>query len=380
MSPTSSVSVLCIAAGVMAVACTWPDPDDYEYDLDAYCAARRDRNEADSACPALSNSRGTGGRAAGEVGGTSALNGTGGKQSDIGTGGAQVARGGSAGDENAGGAGDSGGVGGTGGTGEVEFRARIAGPFVDVATAREFACGLADDGTVTCWDAEIWPDSAPGGAFTAISADGRACGLRADATVTCWREAFEETTSPDGTFSSISAGYTHGCGLRTDGTIDCWGADHYGQADAPAGQFLSVSAGYSHTCAIGEDRSLTCWGDDTNGKASPPDGEFSSVSVGFDHSCALDLDGVPQCWGTAHSYSYWIFDDGWPIQTSLPRGPFTQVAAGGYASCLLAGQLDCFGPGANDDVVPTATMSDVDLGGGRACALETSGDIVCWGG
>jgi hypothetical protein len=125
------------------------------------------------------------------------------------------------------------------------------------------------------------------------------------------------------------------------------------------------------------------------------------VTVGANSECALDAHGEIECWA------------GPDAETSLPRGPFRQIAlfdadmggcglhAAGDIVCWLSdltpddgqylaiavedrslcaididGALHCWG----DDISspPAGTFMQVAMAGSYACALDDAGAIQCW--
>ena len=139
----------------------------------------------------------------------------------------------------------------------------------------------------------------------------------------------------------------------------------------------TVAVGGNHSCAVTKDKKVLCWGNGANGslgddtevsKDDPVyvvdgDGSVShltdivGVAVGRDHSCALKGDGKVLCWGSGSD-----------------------------------GQLGNGGTGNKDHPVYVKADSSADLlnivqitagGGGSAnghtCALNESGEVLCWG-
>ena len=183
------------------------------------------------------------------------------------------------------------------------------------------------------------------------------------------------------------------------------------------------SAGMYHTCAIGRDKQAYCWGEDNYGglgngaavtipQSSPvrvnvgpiPDGILHEIGVGWDHSCALANDQRIYCWGKGNNGQIGNSlmsprqDD--PVAVSLGAGPGTykSLSVGEYNNCAIGtdDRVYCWGSnnsgalgdgtGTNQDTPQAVVVGDgliqaVEVANGQihTCAIDTSGDIYCWG-
>ncbi len=88
------------------------------------------------------------------------------------------------------------------------------------------------------------------------------CGLAADGTATCWgRDKSGETRPPAGPFKTLALGEKLSCGIRPNGDIECWGS----RAGGPwKGPFKAVAPSTHHDrgntlCAIKSDDTIACW-------------------------------------------------------------------------------------------------------------------------
>ena len=177
------------------------------------------------------------------------------------------------------------------------------------------------------------------------------------------------TPAPDPRYvvDSISVGRNSNCVLLASGEVSCFGRNLYGEADPPDGvRTESISVGFGHTCGIshhglhgknpGDDplwfptnTNVVCWGDDLYGQATPPDGEFKTVDAGGVSSCGIKKDGSVVCWGAKGLANQ-------ALQTDAPTTKdFVDVKIG----------------------YNNRTEQFIDRE--HACALETDGDVVCWG-
>jgi alpha-tubulin suppressor-like RCC1 family protein len=184
----------------------------------------------------------------------------------------------------------------------------------------------------------------------------------------------------------VVAGLEHACALSQAGTVYCWGNNLGGQVGTGPGGL--VDGGGIDTKSAG----LQVMGL----------GVAKAITAGYYHSCALLADGTVWCWGDNSKGQLGQSADGGaqapapaPKQVmGLPMG-ITQVEAGGWHTCVLAGgNVTCWGLNAsgqigtgtgNDSgvtplVVSTPTQvanltgaTDLGLGDQLTCALTGSG-------
>jgi alpha-tubulin suppressor-like RCC1 family protein len=154
-----------------------------------------------------------------------------------------------------------GSAGGAGGVTQASTPQRVLGAssLRRVVTGSDMSCGLADNGTATCWGngTHVGSAGAPIHAVTARAVDG---GLR---------------------FVSLHAGFLHVCGLTAQGDAYCWGENAMGdlgdgtqqsrltpvkvQAGVP---FASLSQRAS--CALTSTGTVYCWGNNAYGQVGRP--------------------------------------------------------------------------------------------------------------
>ncbi|MCZ7530403.1 MAG: hypothetical protein M5U31_08675 [Acidimicrobiia bacterium] len=223
------------------------------------------------------------------------------------------------------------------------------------------ACGLLDDGTVTCWG------------------NGNLGGLAADDT-----QDTEPLRAVDGITSatSISAGDGFFCAVVEDGGVWCWGNNS-------AGQLGDGTTDSSHEPVRVEDIDAA-----------------TGVAPGGDRTCALLEDGTVSCWGgTLNEFTYDEQHDS-PDPPPLPLAPeplegitdATAISAsgeeygtGGWCVLLRDGTVSCwesdFTSGAIDLGYATASgtvdnitdATSVSVGSDHACALLEDRTVACWG-
>ena len=144
-------------------------------------------------------------------------------------------------------------------------------------------------------------------------------------------------------------------------------------------EYLYISAGDSHVCAIDTENKLYCWGDNESGEIDIPSllqsSTVTKVSSGSKHSCAIETGGRVYCWGNN--------DQGQSELGSTIRNKiFQEISSGGDHSCGIEAEtkrLYCWGSIFVDRTVSTEAMEFVDSGSHHVCAIDTSGDLHCWG-
>ncbi len=134
-----------------------------------------------------------------------------------------------------------------------------------------------------------------------------------------------------------------------------------------------VSCGRRYCCFLDQFGQLTCWGDDSYGQASPPTGTYTALSAGdYYHACAIDLYGQAHCWGDPS-------DD----MTSAPTDTLVAISAGGYHTSAIdtSGQLVCWGKNLNAQCssAPSGSFIQIDSGESGTCGVDATNQIQCWG-
>jgi alpha-tubulin suppressor-like RCC1 family protein len=275
-----------------------------------------------------------------------------------------------------------------------------------VAVGHYYTCAVLNDDTAKCWGYNGY-------------------GQLGDGT-TATRNTPVDVVGFGGGVRSIDAGENHTCAVRDDGAVKCWGYNGYGQlgdgttinSNVPVdvsglnSGVRIVSAGHNHTCAVRDDGATKCWGyngfgqlgdNTTTNSPSPVDvlGMTNSVgiSAGKLHTCAVTTAGAVKCWGWN---GYGQIGDGTsanrlaPVQVFGMEQGFAAVSAGSNHTCAitLGDVARCWGYnstagvlGSGSNVMSSYTPVRIDDGGvlsvhagdAHACALTTSGGVVCWG-
>jgi len=183
------------------------------------------------------------------------------------------------------------------------------------------------------------------------------------------------------TFVSLAAGRYHTCGLTSTGELWCWGYNSVGQLGAGSTvttsgvplkvsgslSFTAVSGGQFHTCALATDSGAYCWGDNT------------TMVLG---ASTTDVCGTNPCTRT-------------PLRAG-GTATFSAIAAGAAHTCALdaSGNPLCWGYNVlgelGNNSYGTATATPQPIGGGKTfaklsagyrfnCALDSAGVLHCWG-
>lgn len=232
---------------------------------------------------------------------------------------------------------------------------------------------------------------------------------------------------------SISTTMHWGCGVRIDsGQLVCWQVDApptggspprpdtfpvhilfpWEDADFLGGPLKAVEVTDNAICAIDAlSGDLRCWLEDAAEEVQIS-GDFQEVRVGGSLACGIDSDGALTCadnengdvlisdpgpfvdvdiLGSGSVVAISAFDGslGWVDYTGepsappeLPTGAFAKVSASGADwGCAVSatdGSLSCFGSNPLAESAPTGSFSEIAVGDGLACAVETGGDVQCW--
>lgn len=249
--------------------------------------------------------------------------------------------------------------------------------------------------------------------------------------------------------SQLSSGRAHSCLLSSEGEMKCWGSNTYGQLGQgnvynigsfslptdheaiPIGMNVkSIVAGYQGPCALNEFGEARCWGYATTGElglatlgavnigdnetpSSIPKinsgGVITQISKGWSHTCALFDNLKAKCWGRAYSGELGygnkttIGDDESPADVGFinPNEDFIDVSAGSSFTCAVNtfGQVKCWGDNGSgqlgqgntislgddetiDQISPISLSSSakkVYTGTNMACAILDTDDVQCWG-
>jgi hypothetical protein len=229
---------------------------------------------------------------------------------------------------------------------------------------------------------------------------GHACGVASDGTVSCWgnyylgngtteKSVFPLRVAGLSDVVAVSAGMTHTCALTRTGGVSCWGSASAGIIPQGTGgiydgpeSVLKVSVG------IGV-------GDGTTATRPLPVNIISSgvkaIATGAEHSCALLLNGKVKCWGQNVAGQ---LGDGTkrkrlsPVEATFVSGGALQLAAGGDSTCAVVSngnRVTCWGSVTRDSAKFvrnynfTSPVKTLTVGDTSACVISMNGKVSCWG-
>lgn len=156
---------------------------------------------------------------------------------------------------------------GTGSTGEREGWGEVAGGrrWAELRVAPTWACGRTTEGEAFCWGVRVGPDTgekcsmdypcAPGprpvagGVRFRLLDRGREemCGLAEDGTMHCWDTDLVVRPVAAGTrFRTIAGGYHGWCGITLAGDLRCWGWQQGPREPAPVPPSTAATAAGPH--------------------------------------------------------------------------------------------------------------------------------------
>ena len=242
--------------------------------------------------------------------------------------------------------------------------------------------------------------------------------------------------------SAISTGGNNSCALTSSGSVFCWGDNSFGQLGNSASSntssvpfeirgftnvFTMIAAGTDHACGLTHAGGVICWGDNNNGELGNASAisngtpvqvnglasGVTAIAAGYNHTCALTNSGGVLCWGGNH-FGQLGNSTGMDPYPGVPFVPFvgdiyptpqavpglsgvTAIAAGFNFTCAVTagGAVQCWGDnrlgqlGNNSTAVSVATpvvqvssltgVKAISVGENHACALTTTGGVLCWG-
>ena len=308
---------------------------------------------------------------------------------------------------------------------------------VQISGGFSHSCALDSEGGVWCWgngangrlgnDAstdkdhavEVVDGDSSATALTGIVQIGGAsaspCALTEEGGVVCWGKGNDghlgnnsnadkdhpvdvvasgtDTTPLSGIvkISQSSASY-HTCALTEEGDVVCWGKGGNGQlgngnnanknhpvavvtsetVTTPLGGIVQVTTGANHTCALTDQTGVKCWGKGSNGQLGNKSSTDTNYPVDVVDDNSAPLTGVVQI-GTGSGYTCALLEAG-------------GVVCWGYNS---DGQLGNGGATERDHAVKVlekesspfvlSGILQISAGYGHACALNSDGEVLCWG-
>jgi alpha-tubulin suppressor-like RCC1 family protein len=283
-------------------------------------------------------------------------------------------------------------------------------------------------------DTPVDVDGLPLGVAVSLVAAGPAhtCAVLADGRLFCWGANASNQVGAGSTsipvpqevalsgVTSLALGARHTCAVAS-GALYCWGANDRGQlGGATAGSTPSpvpglgsgvtqVASGVEHTCAL-QAGALLCWGSNDKGQLGTGGGDSatpqtvtlpgaSRLGLGDRHSCALASGAagpVLWCWGDNGSGQGGGGAGTLPTPTEVTLDaavPPTLIAAGRAHTCVAGPStrsMRCLGANGSGQLGAAAGTGAVTVpipgepygvaaGGDHSCAVQTNGELYCWG-
>ncbi len=301
----------------------------------------------------------------------------------------------------------------------------------EVAAGSSSICGIDLNGKLYCW-----------GWFLSLGIDAAESNFLDSNYV----DFPVELPQPDGSWKKVVRGNMVRCGISENNNLFCWGNGRDGalgigeitgtinypaKVSYPDGvKWQDVSVGYDTVCAITTDGDLYCWGRNESGemqsydfdvfpypvKMTLPVGvKWKMVSLngveginnldGYEVVCGITTEDKLYCWGNNDRYFYALpyhkdqpGSYPYPIRVTSPERDWTYVSVGGPDVCAIdsEGQLYCWGQNMETFPVDPSQLNATDyptlmtLPVGvkwsvintsvyNTCGLTTDGRIFCWG-
>ena len=299
--------------------------------------------------------------------------------------------------------------------------------FEQISNGGLYTCALNSAGQAYCWG-ENW-----NGSLGDNSTTNRTTPVAVDTTGVLAGK----------TLTQISSGNGHTCALDSAGQVYCWGYNTFGQigdgttidryvplavdftGTSLSGVVTQIITGYNHTCVIDSIGQAYCWGYNDAGQLGtdsygydfvpmPVDNTgvlagktITQMSASGSHTCALDSAGQVYCWGNnwygqlGHGPGYGSHVPMAVDMTGVLAGKtITQISANSSNTCALdsLGRVYCWGDNSYGQLgdnsttgsdVPVAvditgalagkTIVQIASGGDYTCALDSAGQVYCWG-
>jgi hypothetical protein len=260
---------------------------------------------------------------------------------------------------------------------------------VDFSLGWNHICTLDSSGAVYCWgdDYQGSVQEAPTGSYAEVEAGtDHTCVLRSDGAITCWGrdEDGQVSSAPGGTdYRALALGTYHSCAINWKSEIECWGSDDQGRVTgAPTGNgFTALWAGSMGTCAADSTGALVCWGDPILETDVPGGTDYFTVTIHESSACAINGDRDVICWGEQSGSDKDLLS-ATPVLSSCDGGRGTDVSVSGdcddtdaSASVVDTSYVDMDG----DAVGRSGNFNELAVGAYHACGVTDQGRVECWG-
>jgi hypothetical protein len=245
------------------------------------------------------------------------------------------------------------------------------------------ACGIATDGTITCWGTSSAATSLAG-TYSSLSFADSLCGVATSGDLACIG-----TTVPAGSdYVRVvtDEGGLRACGLTSAGAVRCTAGNEI-PALSEDGPFLDVAIGNDATCLLGAAGNPSCTGSSGHRELTPA-GPLRTLqlieanadgSIDVGNSCGLTAAGLPTCTGytlpTTQTFSEVSFEAARDEAGDAISGSYCGISAGKLLCAKLDGTPLAAPPGAFEHVAVSMALGQPSP---FACATDTTGRITCF--
>ena len=355
-----------------------------------------------------------------------------------------------------------------------DYSEELEKSFSSISAGSDHTCVVENSGSVYCWGLnkygqigkgfsdEIWDSTfnfnpsivsidSDETATHVVNGDGTSCLILDTLELLCWGHnnrgqlgdystfdsfspmtvGFDDITS----VSDVALGFQFTCAIINQGDVYCWGNNNYGQsggessseilspnlvlaADGDPTVYLSTSSSSNFICALKYSGALLCWGDNSDGQLGTANFSFSNepqliqltdnlsfeqIDVGPDYACGISNNSQLYCWGSNSNGKLGIGSDNYssfqkPQLVVMPdNNQISKIALAWDHSCAIdkSGNILCWGANSFSQLgtgnqlgtlspvyssTPSNSKStEIYLDGWRTCALMSDSSIYCWG-
>lgn len=171
---------------------------------------------------------------------------------------------------------------------------------------------------------------------------------------------------------AVSTAYTTACAVDSDGAATCWGQDGATMMSYFPGNYVDIDLGWLTGCALDTTGAVDCYG--VNGV--PSGSGYTELSFAGSGGVLLDSAGVVSGFGSDSSNSNLVSSY---LTSAALSTTWDEVRWAGYEGVgITGGALDGWNPTFLSDP-PVGTFTRIEATTTLACALDTVGDLTCWG-
>lgn len=253
-------------------------------------------------------------------------------------------------------------------------------PFISSLVGPLGGCGLRDNTTLYCWDAEP-VDAAALPLISAAVSESVGCAITSARELLCngHYESPARVGLLDAPVEEVAWGTDISCLMTTSGSIGCFGRFAPDGAPLEDGQSLMAMSGHAfHACGLVDGGAVRCWGQ----TAYAPDINPFEEDPGYDRVLAtgrytcLRREGVLACSGGSVET---------PPPMPMADGDRAHGTIKGFCLHRETGTVDCFGENLDEAAMegeldaPAITFERMCVFLRVGCGLDDGGALTCWG-